>query len=220
MSDEKETGISPAALGAIARGDFDNFVVASTPGGIERQEKEGQTALVNSTLMPLDLVGKHPREGARKDFESLGFVFGEPVDSVFVNTTMPPGWTRQATDHDMWSHILDEKGRVRVKVFYKAAFYDRHADARLTCRYTRTTQYKTSPSDGFGEDEQRAVVLDGDKAIYQGPIIQGFGLGNKLNQLEKAACFDRIDAQDKLAKDWLFKHFPDADNPLAYWDAP
>ena len=44
---------------------------------------------------------------------------------------MPQGWTRRATDHDMHSEILDEAGKIRISVFYKAAFYDRRAHAEL-----------------------------------------------------------------------------------------
>jgi hypothetical protein len=114
---------NPAALSALARGDIDNFVVASTPGGIEAQEKAGQTALVQSSDMPLDLSPN------REAYEALGFTFGEKIDDLFQKATLPAGWTRKATSHDMHSEILDEQGRKRISIFYKAAFYDRRADA-------------------------------------------------------------------------------------------
>ncbi len=34
--------MNPAALKALVGGDIENFLVASTPGGIEAQEKRGQ----------------------------------------------------------------------------------------------------------------------------------------------------------------------------------
>lgn len=116
---------NPAAISALAKGDIDNFNVASRPGGIEAQEKAGQSALVTSTDMPLDL------SPSREAFEALGFTFGEKIDDVFQRATLPTGWTRAATEHSMHSNILDETGKIRASVFYKAAFYDRRANAYI-----------------------------------------------------------------------------------------
>lgn len=104
---------------------------AMGPGGggavIERQEKRGQQALVHSELLPAEL------RDDQADFEALGFVFGdvEADDPMFRRVTLPDGWSRQASDHAMWSYIVDGLGRRRVGMFYKAAFYDRQANARV-----------------------------------------------------------------------------------------
>lgn len=116
---------NPAALVALARGDIENAAVAATPGGIEAQEKAGQALLVASELVPKKL---HP---SRDDFIRAGFVFGKDADDLFVNASLPAGWTREPSDHSMWSYITDEQGRRRVEIFYKAAFYDRRAEAYL-----------------------------------------------------------------------------------------
>ncbi|MEV7674993.1 hypothetical protein [Streptomyces sp. NPDC088752] len=94
---------------------------------IEKQEQAGQNQLVNSEQLPADM-----RDG-REAFEALGFTFGQPeaADPLFLPATLPEGWTRKASDHPMWSHLLDEHGRQRVTIFYKAAFYDRHARMSL-----------------------------------------------------------------------------------------
>lgn len=114
-----------AALSAYADGDIENAMVASTPGGIEAQEKRGQTALVASTDMPIKL------SPTREAFEALGFKFGEPIDELFMEATLPTGWTREASDHSMYSYISDETGKRRIEIFYKAAFYDRRANAYI-----------------------------------------------------------------------------------------
>ncbi len=64
--------------------------------------------------------------GTDAEFQALGFAFGDPAqgDPMFRAATLPPGWTKHASDHDMWSHIDDELGRERVRIFYKAAFMD------------------------------------------------------------------------------------------------
>jgi len=88
---------------------------------IEGMEAAGQKQVVSAAVMPTD--------GPWDKLEALGFVRGEPVagDPIFVNCQLPPGWTKQATDHSMWSKVHDDRGIERVAVFYKAAFYDRSA---------------------------------------------------------------------------------------------
>lgn len=101
---------------------------------IEEQEAAGQREVVNSTVLPRDMRGLGRAWGAeaRAEFEALGFVFGDVVDDLFVNVTLPAGWTREGSDHAMWSHVVDERGVKRVAVFYKAAFYDRSAHCSLS----------------------------------------------------------------------------------------
>jgi hypothetical protein len=92
---------------------------------IRAQEKAGQSQLVNSQMLPTKIL----HGGKQEDFEALGFTFGftDPDDPLFQRATLPSGWSKQPTDHDMWSKIVDEHGRERVGIFYKAAFYDRSA---------------------------------------------------------------------------------------------
>lgn len=96
-------------------------------GAIEAMEKRGQTELVNSDRLPADTTGTDD------GFLAVGFTFGEPDrhDPLFRPATLPEGWTRQPSDHAMWSYIVDRHGQRRVAVFYKAAHYDRRAHMRL-----------------------------------------------------------------------------------------
>ncbi|HEY9474410.1 MAG TPA: hypothetical protein VIS06_11235 [Mycobacteriales bacterium] len=109
------------------------FLAASMgPGGSDRaiaeQEHAGQAQLVHSDRLPTKL-----NSCTQADFEDLGFTFGDPdpADPLFRPVTLPDGWRREASDHDMWSYIVDTLGRRRVAVFYKAAFYDRRAHASI-----------------------------------------------------------------------------------------
>jgi hypothetical protein len=99
-------------------GDADTFIAG--------QERAGQAQFVNSDRLPTD-------RGDDQPWLDLGFTFGEPDpdDPMFCPATLPPGWTRKGSDHAMWSHLLDEHGRQRVAIFYKAAFYDRKAHMRI-----------------------------------------------------------------------------------------
>ena len=52
-----EQRMNPAALAAASRGDLANALIASTPGGIERQEAAGQRTLVESAMLPKEISG-------------------------------------------------------------------------------------------------------------------------------------------------------------------
>lgn len=100
-------------------------LATGSPGEfIEAQEKQGQTQLVHSDRLPTRVL--HCTDA---DLEALGFTFGQPdpQDPIFRPATLPDGWKKVPSDHDMWSYVVDTLGRRRVAVFYKAAFYDRSA---------------------------------------------------------------------------------------------
>ena len=101
---------------------LENMLIAMTHGGIEAQEKRGQSEFVATDKLPIQ--GTSDR---RELLESLGFEFGENIDELFVAIKLPPGWKKEADAHSMWSSLIDEHGRKRASIFYKAAFYDRDA---------------------------------------------------------------------------------------------
>jgi hypothetical protein len=107
-------------------GPFDLPMFGGSARAIERMEADGQRQLLESCDLPTE--GSDDPE-----FLRLGFTFGDPHkdDPLFRPATLPKGWKRAGTDHAMHSNIVDELGRERVGVFYKAAFYDRCADMRL-----------------------------------------------------------------------------------------
>jgi hypothetical protein len=121
-------------------------MVMAGPGAIEAQEARGQRELVQSSVLPADMRDQRPA------LEALGFKFGEPVDGdpLFINAELPPGWSKAPTDHAMWSSVVDDRGRVRVNVFYKAAYYDRRASMRLAKRYDVTGIYPQARGERIG----------------------------------------------------------------------
>lgn len=196
--------MTPAALNALARGDFENFIAAATPGGIEAQEAAGQrTFVANSTL---------PKDCPREALEKLGVVFGADQDDLFVNVTLPTGWTKKATDHSMWSDLIDAKGRKRGGLFYKAAFYDRKAHMDLVRRYS-VDQYSTCDVNGqtaeYGKHTHiRTVVKDSNT------VVKSFG----EPRLDGSHNYDLADEQAAEAKAWLNENFPQWNDVTAYWD--
>lgn len=179
---------------------------------IMNQEKRGQQEQILSERLPLDI---NTRNVTREGLETIGFKFGKVIDDIFIEATLPPGWKKEATDHSMWSKIVDDKGRERCAVFYKAAFYDRSAHLDVNRRY-RAGMY---PITGYGEgydDKAPDVgrVMDQEQVIWE--------TATSLPRNEKPG-YDPVrsakyEAMYQEAKDWLNEHYPDHENPLAYWD--
>lgn len=113
-----KSGFTMAMFAAMASG---RDPMDSTPDAIVASEKAGQQRLVNGAMLPVDM-----RNTTIAKLEGLGFVFGK-AGRLFIEATMPEGWKKEATDHDMWSLILDDQGNERASVFYKAAWYDESA---------------------------------------------------------------------------------------------
>ena len=107
---------------------------------ILRQESQGQQELVQSTVLP-----KECRNWAT--LERWGVVRGKDVDDLFCECVLPEGWSKKATEHSMWSYLLDERGLNRADIFYKAAFYDRDASIGVHNRFRLQPDYDARRSD-------------------------------------------------------------------------
>lgn len=194
-----------AGLAAAARGDFHNADIAGTDGGIEAQERAGQLEQAIASTLP-----RHVNSGTWEQLEEMGVERLGPVpgDDLFVNVELPKGWRKQPTDHAMWSNLLDDKGRTRATIFYKAAFYDRDAHINVERRFS--TSYK-SDSTEFGKGPFYGIAEDADgEVIFRtATIAVDETLGND------SEVRDRVRGE---ARRWLERNFPDYENPLAYWD--
>lgn len=197
MSKKNDRGISPAAFGALAKGDLENFLVAATPGGIETQEAMGQAAFVG-TRDTLPLKFNYCK---KEDFEKMGIVFGKVIDNLFQEATLPQGWTKKATDHSMWSDLIDDKGRKRASIFYKAAFYDREAFINTVRRFSVQRDY----------DREGVIVIQvrdcGSVVFETEPVVA-----------PKDRSWEVTDAQTEIAEAWLTERYPNHDDATAYWD--
>lgn len=135
-------------MSRVSRTDRGRLRLANAP---ERQEADGQRELLESTDLPTDHGCATDRE-----YTALGFAFGEPYedDPLFRPATLPDGWRREASDHAMGSYLVDEKGRRRVAIFYKAAFHDRQAHMHLLPPTDRLVAAV------FGDDEPTGIEVD------------------------------------------------------------
>lgn len=173
-----------------------------TGGAIQHQEAVGQRQFVNSTVLPTECSVE-----CRKALESAGVKFGEVVagDEMFRDASLPEGWKRVASSHSMWSDLLDDKGRKRAAIFYKAASYDRKAHLTASRRYSCQFNF-----DRFAKDNAASYeVLDGSTVIFS---------TDSIACAEGAKSWDVMDAPRKAAEEFLLANFPDWRNTAAYWD--
>lgn len=206
MSENSEMKITLAALLAAINGDMDNAIVAATPGGIEKQERAGQAAMVSSEILPKD--GSDSIIYAALGIEILG-----DYDDLFYSVKLPEGWHKIADGHAMWSYLVDDKGRRRAPIFYKAAFYDRKAHITFECRY----RYGDRPVGGWGTDSDteawEGFVSDCGQDIFVTEPTE------TVNREHRYATSYHAQKQTKRAEAeaWLMEHYPNYANPLAYW---
>jgi hypothetical protein len=147
-------------------------------------------------------------------YEALGFTFGREVDKLFLEATFPEGWGTKPTDHYMYTHIVDERGRRRGQYFYKPDFWDTDASLWAPERRFRTEK---DYSDNRRDDEVVMRVLDSGTEVYRTKVFKlkaqgGEKIWETRERVEGEAMAD--------ARGWLEARFPEYDNPLAYWSLP
>jgi hypothetical protein len=190
-SPRKEDGLDlfVRALGASSGGD-----------AILGQESAGQQSFVNSDTLPTEMN----RED-RATLEAAGVVFGEVVegDALFQYVNLPQGWTKSSTGHSMHNDLLDDKGRKRAGIFYKAAFYDRSAHLYCTRRFGVNLDY-----DQLDQGIAVATVTDGGNTIFTTSPVT-------FAESEKRAAQDEA---NKKAVAYLEENYPEWEDASAYWD--
>jgi hypothetical protein len=186
-----------------------DVMAASMSGGhagdaILNQEARGQRELVASEVLPVQM-GPEDRaalEGSGVKF--IGVVSGDPI---FQHVELPSGWKKVPTDHSMWSELLDDKGRKRARIFYKAAFYDRSAGLHACSRFVIERDYDR------GSDVCAYNVTD------NGTIVESCAAVDYPENGEDWQA--RLDADEKArsyAEAWLTERYPNWRDGSAYWD--
>lgn len=155
---------------------------------IEAQEADGQRELCASAQLPTDGI-----DGAiALGIEVIGPSKGDPL---FHDVRLPEGWQIKPTDHSMWSELVDDKGRKRAGIFYKAAFYDRKAHMYLSQRYNWQTEY-------LGDDAGNRYVM-----VYDYD-------GTELYRTKTAPC----ESLQTECIAWLDQNYPQWRDHSAYWN--
>lgn len=213
------------------------FLVSMGEGGkgIEAQEAQGQCELVKSSQLPAAISSYRNGPGAKEIYEKLGIRVVGPSngDELFLDVELPSGWSKKAKDHHMWSELIDDKGRGRADIFYKAAFYDREANIsfkkKIHYRVDRVgfLQGDYSHINGVYNAKDTpfcGLVTDFDGTIlfktHEIDIVEQFNEPN-----DKGGYTDRYKSQLTIARnelkdkclEFLKENYPDYENILAYW---
>lgn len=178
------------------------------PGMIEQQEKDGQRQLVNSDRLPVRF-----NSGKQEDFEALGFTFGDPDpnDPLFRPATLPEGWKREGSDHAMWSHLLDQHGRKRVAIFFKAAWYDRDAFMSLETLWAYVRQHV---------EDSEALLLDSEWATRDAVIAaMREHVAENRKDVAEFRGYAADPARDADNREYFAKRVPEVEAVIAKYEA-
>lgn len=196
------------------------------PDAIERQEARGQRDLVESAQLPVEGTA-----GSEDKWAAVGVELG-PVEpgELFRDAKLPAGWKVKPTSHAMWSDLLDDQGRKRAGVFYKAAFYDRKASVTLSRRFTIGRDWERDSSDG----RHVFVVKDCEATVFSGQPFEPPATPKNTGDRE-ADCkaWDEYDKAEKRSTDaavaeclaWLTERVEGIDatnisDVTLFWDVP
>jgi hypothetical protein len=181
-------------------------IVKGSSTAIEDQEAEGQKSFVGSETLPTKMgQGLHGDDKAI--LESWGITFLGPVegDKLFTYVELPKGWNKVPTDHSMWSNLVDDKGRVRANIFYKAAFYDRDAFLNVCPRFTTQRDYDK-------KEKENVIVVN---VMDCGKIIHST---EPMKLPERGQAYlDMLDDAEAKAQKWLDEHYPNWKDKAACW---
>lgn len=190
-SKRDEWGALEILAEAMVTGDVGNAII--------NQEKRGQMDVVNREILPRDLRIYDDARTPEELYQALGIEVLGDADDLFFNVKLPDGWHKKGTEHQMHSDVLDSKGRGRIHIFYKAAFYDRAAHASIERRYGFHQLY----DNGF---LPFAIITDGGNEIARISVPTSADDGDGYNSHRAAG------------EAYLAEHYPDWRNPFAYWD--
>lgn len=156
---------------------LETLITGDISGAIERQEKRGKIALKNSFNLPIKYNGdlKEQREYSNS-LKSMGIKILEESDDLFMKVELPEGWKIKPTDHSMWSNLIDDKGRERASIFYKAAFYDREAFISFNRRFN--ISYEIADYDKKLFEHQPEYIQDGFEEVFD-PVENNWGFTYK-----------------------------------------
>lgn len=199
-----------------------DWLMGGNPRAIEVQEAAGQKQLVESDVLPTKM-GWNNDGTTKAALESYGIKFLGVVDGdpLFQNVVLPPGWKKVATDHSMHSSLVDDKGRERAGIFYKAAFYDRKASLSLTRRFSVARDYERKDACIIMVKDCGAVIHALDPLPLVNPTFPGHDASIRAKEEYRTLYLKDADACDKHLKAgeaWLGAKYPEWRDASKYWD--
>lgn len=189
----EEVGLESTALGMSGMNSGEIF---------EHLQTHDQNATRMADVLPLK-GSSLPEEEA--ELIKLGFKLGEKVDEIFREAELPKGWTKKPTEHHMYTHLIDDKGRVRGQIGYKGAIYDRWGSLSMYPRYHIEDIY-LDPSSGAEMSANASFKKDHDVAVAVKDRAEGkqlFRTDSIVYQRSGRRSLETYDGRDKLQAEAL-----------------
>jgi hypothetical protein len=176
------------------------------------QVKLGQEQMVQQKTLPVQMQP----ESAKQWLAKCGVKFLGQVenDELFQSVELPPGWKKIASGHPWLSMLVDDQGRERARIFYKAEYYDRNASLSIQPRYGVLEDLNHEVPKG--SDSIAATVMDGSSVLGTGEILfMTKPIGGVEGRKERFRAYYQA---KKEAYTWLDQNFPENNDPFAYWE--
>ena len=145
----------------------------------------------------------------------LGFVLGgpSPYRKKFRMAALPQGWKIKPSDHRIYSHIVDEKGRRRAQIGYEARddWTSFHLERRFNPTFTKDDWNEADDEKGASVI---ACITDSDKKeLWRGKRVPEVDKKKPNWHSEPSA----MDLAARIAEKKLTDIAPDWRSPEAYW---
>ena len=206
---------------------------------IENQERRGQQTVVRNQRLPKklndhsvpndircngvkdsmeweernEIVTQNNIEYTKQQYEKMGIIIVEEYDDLFWNVELPKGWKIEATDHNMWNNLFDDKGRKRANFFYKAAFYDRDAFINFDTRFHVSVDHVADADSDYEvwkNSDYQGTVKDGEEIIFSTECVSATGNYWKDDKVK--------DSLRKQLEKYMNEHYPNYEDINSYWD--
>lgn len=153
--------------------------------------------LTQAQIMFLIPKNIHPSKEA---FEKLGFVFETVEDDDLYLATLPKGWKLDSSDYYCVT-LIDEQNRERASYHYETDMRQFSGETNLLERFCVH----------FDPHRSSSPVKISVKDRANGNILFDAGECNGNHTLTFEDLVNK-------AKSFLNEHYPDYENPFAYWD--
>jgi hypothetical protein len=188
---------------------------------MDQVQQTRQRVLTQSTQLPVLGTPGHYRnkteeEASEAAWAASGIIFHGATDDLFRTVELPNGWKMQPSDHLMWSHLLDQKGRVRARIFYKTEIFRSEAFITLETRFSIERLYSRDPHvnqvqhavmDGTRQRFETNRVVLGTKPRNESALNDWYRRDEQLTQKQRIEC-----------EAWLEERYPKWREYGAHWD--
>ena len=206
---------------------------------IENQERRGQQSVISTQILPkksneysvpreirwngvvdsMDweeenrIVTQNNVEYTKQQYERMGVAIIKEYDDLFWEVILPEGWEIKETEHRMWNHLFDAKGRRRAAFFFKASFHDRDAFINFSTRFHAGVDHTADADADYSvwkASDYQGTVKDCDRIIFSTECVAVTGSHTGDDAVKKML-------KEKVEQ-YMKENYPNYEDVHAYWD--